>query len=73
MKQAIEYILRTTNYSLFHEGGNYAQFLDKDQNIIEMMFDYVAHNWMVYIETGKAITPTIKELFRFTLNQPSLS
>lgn len=68
MKQAIDYILKTTDYTLFQEGGNYAQFINKDLDIIEMMFDYVAGNWIVYVETGKAIAPTTKELFRFTLN-----
>lgn len=68
MKQAIEYMLNTGSYTLFHEGGNYAQFIDSNNDIIELMFDYVATNWLVYKEVGKAIAPTIKELFRFTLN-----
>jgi hypothetical protein len=66
MKQAIEYILRTTNYTLFYEGSNFAQFISGD-DMPEMMFDYSKNNWLVYIETGKAIAPRIKELFRFTL------
>jgi len=68
MKKAIEYVLANYNYTLFTEGGNYAQFLTQENDIIEMMFDYVKKEWLVYKEIGKAIAPTIKEIFTFSIN-----